>query len=305
MLGFLLKRAGWGILVLFVATTLVFFLVRLSGDPTYLILPMDASAEAISRFRTHLGLDQPLFVQYINFLADVARGDFGQSYFEQRSVVRIINECLGATFMLAGSAILITVIVAIPLGVISAVRRGSFLDRMSQASALGAYSMPSFWSGILLIQIFGVWLGWLPTFGIGSFKHLILPAINLSFYAASRLSRLTRSSMIEVLKNDYIRTSRAKGLREEVVIYKHALRNALLPIITLLGIEFGILLGGAVMTEIVFAWPGIGWLVIRSISRRDFPVVQGIVLYVAWAFVTINFLVDLSYVFLNPKVRYE
>lgn len=305
MLGFLLRRAAWGIFVLFVATTLVFFLARLSGDPTYLILPIDASKEDISRLRTDLGLDQTLFAQYVNFLSEVVRGDLGQSYFEKRSVVRIINERLGATFMLAGSAILITAIVAIPLGVISAVRRDSYIDHMLQASALGAYSMPRFWSGILLIQVFGVWLGWLPTFGTGSFKHLILPAINLAFYASSRLSRLTRSSMIEVLKNEYIRTARAKGLREVVVTCKHGLRNALLPIITLIGIELGILLGGAVLTEIVFAWPGIGWLVIRSISRRDFPVVQGIVLYVAWAFVTINLLVDLSYAFLNPKVKYE
>lgn len=304
MPGFIARRLLEGAVVLIASVTLIFFLGRLSGDPTYLILPQEASEADRVALRSTLGLDRPPLAQYVDYVLAGIRGDFGRSYFEPRSVQAIILDHLPYTLRLAGIAILITVLTAIPLGIVSAVFRNSPLDRIAQSFALAGYSMPSFWSAILLIQVFGVWLGWLPTFGAATAWHLILPSVNLALYSSARVTRVTRSAMAEVLREDYIRTARAKGVAHVIVVARHALRNALLPIVTLVGLEFGILMGGAVLTETVFAWPGIGWLVIESVSRRDFPVVQGIIGYVAGIFVLITLLVDITYTFINPKVRY-
>ncbi|MFO7590998.1 MAG: ABC transporter permease [Acidimicrobiia bacterium] len=304
MTTYILNRLLQGIAVLIVSVSAIFLLGRLSGDPVALLLPEDAPIESEIEIRRLLGLDRPISVQYTSYVSRALVGDFGRSYFDNRAVKAIILEYLPNTLKLAGVAVVISIVMAIPLGIASAVYRDSWLDRISQALALAGHSMPAFWSAILLIQIFGVWLGWLPTFGSGTFAHILLPAANLALYNWAQISRLTRSAMVETLSEDYIRTARSKGLGGMSVVLKHAFRNALLPIVTIVSLELGGLLGGAVITETVFAWPGIGWLVINAISRRDFPVVQGIIGYVAVIFVILTLLTDVLYTYINPRVRY-
>lgn len=304
MLRYLLIRLLQGIAVLVASVGLIFFLGRLSGDPVVILLPMDASAEAVADVRNRLGLDRPVAQQFLSYVSAAMRGDFGRSYFEQRTVSVIILEYLPNTLKLAVFALALTLLVSIPVGVLSAVYRNSWFDRFAQAVAVAGASMPVFWTGILLIQIFSVWLGVLPSFGSASALSILLPGINLVLYSFPESSRLTRSAMIGVLSEDYIRTAFAKGASHSYVIVRHALRNAALPIVTMLSLQMGGLLGGAVITETVFSWPGVGWLVLRSIGRRDFPVVQGVVGYVAIVFVVITIATDLLYTVINPKVRY-
>jgi peptide/nickel transport system permease protein len=284
--------------------TLVFFLIHfIPGDPVELMLGETASRADLAQMRRDLGLDRPMAEQYGNFLTGLARGDLGRSLFYRRPVHQVILEKLPATLELALAAMALTLLIAIPLGVIAAVKKGSLTDRSAMLASLVGISMPNFWLGPLLIILFSLKLGWLPVSGREGPASVILPAITLGTALAALLSRMTRSAMLDVLGEDYLRTARAKGLPEGTVIVRHALRNALLPVLTIVGLQLGALLSGAVITEIVFAWPGIGSLLIQSIHTRDYPLVQGCVLVIALGYVAANFLTDLLYAVVDPRVK--
>jgi peptide/nickel transport system permease protein len=292
-----------GIIVIWIVLSATFILVRLSGDPVAILLPEDAPQEAIILLNAKLGLDRPIYEQYFNFLASAITGDMGQSYFEGSSVGDVISRHLGNTLLLASVAFVASVLIAIPTGVYAAVFPGSFGDRLLQMSAVVFSSIPAFWLALLLVQLFALYLNWLPTYGTGSWRHLILPAATLTLISVPSLARLTRSSLLEVLPLNYVQASRAKGMPERRVIGRVVLRNALVPIITLLTLEIGALLGGAVVTETVFSWPGIGHLTVVSLQRRDFPIVQGVVVYVSIIFVMITILNELLIRVASPRLR--
>lgn len=302
---YLIKRLLQAILVLWASATVVFFLVRLTGDPVSLILPPEASVEARQELSRQLGLDRPLWDQYVSFLGGILQGDLGESYWQHRPAIELVLERYPATLKLATAAMVIAIVIAIPVGILSAVYKRTWIDHIAMIGALFGHAMPVFWLGILGILIFSVQLKLLPSFGTGTWQHLIMPSITLALYSTARISRLTRSSMLEVLNADYIRTAYAKGLSRRQVIFKHAIRNALIPIFTLITVEYGMLLGGAVLTETIFAWPGVGWLAVEAISRRDLPLVQAIVISVAWIFVLINLLTDILYSWIDPRIRVE
>jgi peptide/nickel transport system permease protein len=283
----------------------VFGLVHLSGDPVLLMVSSDAPPDVVATTRHALGFDRPLHEQFTDYVTRAARGDLGVSLRSNLPVAALIRERLPATVELTVAALLLAAIVAIPAGIVSAVKRGSALDRLAMVGAVAGQAVPIFWLALLLIAFFGVYLRWLPVFGRGSLAHLVLPAVSLSTVILGRLARLVRSSMLEVLGQDYVRTARAKGVGEIRVLAGHALKNAAIPIVTLLGLQFAQLLGGAVVTETIFAWPGIGRLVVEAIFNRDFPVVQGVVLVVSLIFVAVNLLVDLAYAALDPRIRTE
>jgi peptide/nickel transport system permease protein len=283
----------------------VFALVHLSGDPVLLMVSSDAPPDVVATTRHALGFDRPLREQFADYVTRAARGDLGVSLRSNLPVATLIRQRLPATVELTLAALLIAVVVAIPAGIVSAVKRGSALDRLAMVGAVAGQAVPIFWLALLLIAFFGVYLRWLPVFGRGSLAHLVLPAVSLSTVILGRLARLVRSSMLEVLGQDYVRTARAKGVGEVRVLAGHALKNAAIPIVTLLGLQFAQLLGGAVVTETIFAWPGIGRLVVEAIFNRDFPVVQGVVLVVSLIFVAVNLLVDLAYAALDPRIRTE
>ena len=269
-----------------------------------LMLPGDASDQEIEELREHLGFNDPLSEQYMRFFYNAVRGDLGDSLYFHVPVMELVLERLPASLELAIAAMFIALIVAVPLGIISAVRRGTLLDMGSMFGALFGLSMPHFWLGIMLMLFFSVYLGWLPTSGRGTLAHLCMPALSLGLPLMAMFARLTRSVMLEVLNLDYIRTARAKGLKERIVISKHALKNALIPLVTVAGMQFSALLGGTVIIETVFAWPGLGRLVVQAIFRRDYPLVQGIVFVLALIFVGMNLLVDILYVYLDPQISY-
>jgi len=283
----------------------VFALVHLSGDPVLLMVSSDAPADVVASTRHKLGFDRPLYEQYARYVTQAAQGDLGTSLRSSRPVTELIMQRLPATVELTFAALLIAVAIAVPAGIISAVKRGSAIDRLAMVGAVAGQAVPIFWLALLLIAFFGVRLRWLPVYGTGTLAHLVLPAVSLSTIILGRLARLVRSSMLEVLGQDYVRTARAKGLAEPRVLGAHALKNAAIPIVTLLGLQFAQLLGGAVVTETIFAWPGIGRLVVEAIFNRDFPVVQGVVLVVSLIFVAVNMLVDLAYAALDPRIRSE
>ncbi len=305
MLGYIVRRLIQGVFILWAVATIAFGLTFLSGDPATLMIGDHWTAEQIANFREYMGYDRPLLVQYGEYLGRVVRGDFGVSVRQQIPVTRLIMERFPATLQLAGLALVIIVVVAIPVGVVSAVRRNSAADRLAMSGALLAQSVPTFWLGIMLILVFGVVLRWLPVSGSGSPLHLVLPAVTLATFSTARIARLVRSSMLDVLGEDYIRTAHSKGLAPRAVHFRHALRNALIPVVTLLGIEVGSLLGGALVTETVFAYPGIGRLTIQAIAARDLPLVQGVITFGALIFVLVNLAVDLSYSVLDPRIRHE
>ncbi|MEU0037843.1 ABC transporter permease [Streptomyces sp. NPDC006333] len=298
-----LVRLGTALLVLLCTATVSFFLVRLSGDPVKLLLPPDATAQQEAVLRGSLGLDRPLFTQYVDFLWGLPRLDFGNSLFYNEPVRTVLADRLPATLQLAAAALVVTLVIAIPAGIFAAMRRGRASDRGVMTMVLLGQSTPPFWVGILLILVFAVGLHALPASGYGTFAHLVLPAITLAVYSVAVVARLLRSSLIDVLSSDHIRTARAKGFGPLKVVLTHGLRNASLPVVTVVGLEVGSLLGGAILTEQVFSWPGVGQLTIEAISHRDFPLVQATVLLFAATFVVVNLLVDLSYSFLDPRVR--
>ncbi|MEU1532866.1 ABC transporter permease [Streptomyces fagopyri] len=298
-----LVRLGTALLVLLCTATVSFFLVRLSGDPVKLLLPPDATAQQEAVLRGSLGLDRPLFAQYVDFLWGLPRLDFGNSLFYNEPVRTVLADRLPATLQLAAAALVVTLVIAVPAGIFAAMRRGRAPDRGVMTMVLLGQSTPPFWVGILLILVFAVGLHALPASGYGTFAHLVLPAITLAVYSVAVVARLLRSSLIDVLSSDHIRTARAKGFGPLKVVLTHGLRNASLPVVTVIGLEVGSLLGGAILTEQVFSWPGVGQLTIEAISHRDFPLVQATVLLFAATFVVVNLLVDLSYSFLDPRVR--
>lgn len=274
------------------------------GDPARIILGESAKAEDVSRLREELGLNDPYFVQFGNYVKKaVLEQDIGKSYVTKRPVVTEITDRFPTTLKLAAFSIVIAVVIGIPIGIISATKQYSLFDNASMVLALIGVSMPNFWQGLLLILFFSVYLGWLPSSGFSSFKHMILPAVTIGTSTIAVITRMTRSSMLEVVRQDYIRTARAKGQVESKVINHHALKNALIPIITVIGIQFGYLLSGAVLTESIFAVPGVGRLMVQSIKERDFPVVQGSVLFIAVAFSLVNLLVDILYAYVDPRIR--
>ena len=284
--------------------TLVFFLVHLiPGDPVELMLGETASRADLSQLRADLGLDRPLGEQYARFLRGCAHGDLGRSFFYRKPVFEVIAGALPATMVLAAAAMAVSLLIALPVGVIAAVRRDRLTDRLAMLGSLLGVSMPNFWLGPMLIILFSFRLGWLPVSGREGAASLVLPAVTLGTALAAILARMTRASMLDVLREDYLRTARAKGVRERTVIARHGLRNALLPVVTIVGLQFGALLSGAVITENVFAWPGIGTLLIQAITARDYPLVQGCVLVIALCYVAVNFLTDALYAVIDPRVR--
>ncbi|OPX38871.1 MAG: hypothetical protein B1H12_01375 [Desulfobacteraceae bacterium 4484_190.2] len=305
MLQYILKRLWHTVYVIIGISMISFFFIHLSGDPVLLMLPGDASDQEIEELREQLGFNDPLYVQYVRFASKAIRGDFGESLYYHVPVMELVIERLPASLELAVAAMVFALVLAVPIGIISAVRRGSILDMGSMLGALLGLSMPHFWLGIMLMLLFSVHLGWLPTSGRGTMAHLIMPAVSLGLSLMAMFARLTRSVMLEVLSLDYIRTARAKGLREEVVVGKHALKNALIPLVTVAGMQFGFLIGGTVIIETVFAWPGLGRLVIQAIFSRDYPLVQAIVFVLSLLFVGMNLLVDILYVYLDPQISYS
>lgn len=300
---FLAYRLVRTLIALWLVSTVVFVVMRLSGDPVPLLLPPDAPTSEIFRVRHDLGLDRPLLVQYTVFLRNVLHGDFGRSIHFRQPAMAVALGYLPATFELGAAAFLIAICFALPIGIFSAVRRNSPLDHGAMGFALIGQSAPTFFIGVLLILVFSLRLNLFPTSGRGGLAHLVLPAATLGAFAMASIARITRSAMLEVLRTDFVRTARAKGVAEAVVILKHTLKNASLPIITITGLQLGTLLGGAIVTETVFAWPGMGRLAVESIYNRDYPVVQSAVFIAAVLFVAINFSLDLLYGVLDPRIR--
>lgn len=287
-------------------TFISFSIMRMApGDPAELIAGEDATKADIESIREKFGLDKPFLVQYGIYIANLARGDFGVSIRTQRDVVVEIMARYPATMELAGAAIIFATVIGMVTGIIAARNQNSLFDYGSMVVSLFGLSMPAFWLGLMLMLVFAVMLGWFPAVGRGGWSHMVLPAFSLGIQSTAVIARMTRSSLLEVIRQDYIRTARAKGLAERVVVYKHAVRNALIPVVTVIGIQFGGLLAGAILTETVFAWPGVGRLLIKSIYTRDYPLVQGTILFIAFNFVFINLLVDLLYGFINPRLRTE
>ncbi|MBW7916129.1 MAG: ABC transporter permease [Trueperaceae bacterium] len=306
---FILRRLAALLPVLLGVTLVVFAMLWLApGDPLLALVGESAqgmSKSALEELRRAHGLDRGPLVQYLGYIADLARGDLGVSVRSGQPVSQEVLSRFPATLLLAGSAMLVAVALGLTLGVLAAVYRRSVVDHLAVLLALLGVSVPVFWSGLLLMLLFALDLGWLPASGYGTWKHLVLPALAVGFSSAAFIARITRASMIETLRQDYVRTATAKGLGKSAVRLRHALRNALLPVVTVVGLQFGGLLGGAVLTETVFAWPGIGRMLVDAIGARDLPLVQGSVLFIAVMFILMNLLVDVSYAVLNPKVRYE
>jgi peptide/nickel transport system permease protein len=300
---YVLHRLWQSLLVIVGIMAVTFALLQLTGDPARMMVPPEAGEEAVEEVRRRLGLDQPLYVQFARYLAGAVRGDFGTSLSFNEPATKLVLERFPATIQLTLVAMAWSLLVSFVLGIVSAVRRYTAEDFVATVIALLGQSIPVFWLGIMLILLFSLALGWLPTSGMGTPAHFVLPAITLGAYSMARTTRLVRSGMLEVLSQDYIRTARAKGLSRWLALSRHALKNAAIPIVTVIGLDFGTLLGGAVITETIFAWPGVGRLAVEAIFRRDFPLVQAVVFYVAAAFVLVNLLVDVLYTVLDPRVR--
>lgn len=306
MLRFLLTRLSQLVASLLVITVIVFSLSHLTGSPVDALLPDDATPQQIKSLTEHLGLNRPYHVQYFTFLKNAAVGDFGDSTkWKGSTAAQVVVERLPATLKLGGLAMLISLIVAIPLGVLAAVKKNSIFDTAANMIALLGQSLPAFWLGIVLMWIFAVTLGWFPTSGYGGLSHMILPAVSMAWFQIAALTRLTRSAMLEVLDAEYIKLARVKGVSEPWVIWKHAFRNAAIIPITYFGVLAGSLLTGSVVIETVFAWPGTGLLAIDAIRGRDFPVIQSVVLFFAVFFLFANFLVDVLYAVIDPRIRYS
>tara|TARA_R100000365_G_C2748618_1_gene80815 strand:- start:14366 stop:15295 length:930 start_codon:yes stop_codon:yes gene_type:complete len=303
MLSYFLKRLGQAIFALFGVMTLVFFIQRLAGDPTYLLVPETATQADIEAMRHTLGLDRPIFIQYVEFLWNIIRFDLGKSYVQNVDVVTVISARLPHTLQLAGGALLLALLVGLPIGLMLAFVRKGILYKSLMALVLAAQSMPTFWSGILMIMVFAVWLGWLPPSGIGSFQHLIMPSVALGLLSMATYARIARSSVLEELSKDYVRSARSRGVRTKRLIGRHLLRNSIIPVISITALEVSQLLAGAVIVETVFAWPGLGLLTVQSVLNRDFSVVQGIVLLGATVSVSVNFATDILYSIVDPRIR--
>jgi ABC-type dipeptide/oligopeptide/nickel transport system permease component len=300
---YILKRLFHSIFVLVGISLVVFIILHLTGDPAALLMPMDATPEQVAQFRKEMGFTDPVIVQYWRFFKGTLRGDFGQSFRHSQPALDLVLERMPATIQLTLAALFLALVIAIPVGIVSAIKRNSILDHIGMTGALLGQSTPVFWLGIMLILIFSVTFQLFPSSGRGEIEHLVLPAVTLGMFSMARTARMMRSSMLEVLGQEYIKTAKAKGLAPGIVILKHALKNASIPVVTIIGMELGTLLGGAVITETIFAWPGVGRLAIQAIYNRDYPVVQASVFILASIFVLVNLIVDLLYTYLDPRVK--
>ena len=298
-------RIFQGMITLLILSLAVFLSVHLTGDPAIYLLGPEESLEDYEQIKKRMGLDRPLIVQYGSFLLNILRADFGDSHITGQSARDVLLERLPATLQLAGAAFLLTIVVGIPLGILSATRRDSIFDQIAKFFAVVGIAAPSFWVAIMLILLFGALLGWLPTFGRGGLDHFILPAFVLSWHSMAGVLRLTRSSTLEVLDSEYVKFARIKGLPERIVIYKHSLKNAVIPVLTFSGLTLAGLLNGSVVIEVVFAWPGIGRLMLQGIQSRDFPLVQATVLAAGFFYIVTALVVDVLYAYVNPRIRYE
>lgn len=303
MLTYALKRLGLALLVALVVSIISFSLLRLSGDVATAIAGEGATSEDIEFIREQHGLDRPLPVQYVDWLGGALTGDLGDSLYFNIPVAELIGDRIGVTTALGFWALAFAIVLAIPLGVIAALRPNSLTDRLALGLAVLGQAMPSFWFALMMIIVFGVWLRWLPITGTDGWQHYVMPAVVLGYYATPAIMRLTRAGMIEVLGSDYIRTARAKGLRTGTVLFKHALRNAVIPVVSLAAVQFGFMLGGSIVIESIFALHGVGHLAWISISRSDFPVVQGVVLTLACIYIILTLLADLLNAWLDPRLR--
>lgn len=302
MAKYISKRLLQAIFVLLGVSLVAFIILHLSGDPLSLLISSGATPEQESAIRTKMGLDDPLYIQYFRFLAQILHGDFGESLYYKQSTLSLIMNRLPATIQLTFAGILVATVIGIPLGIIAATKKGSMVDSVVRIIAISGQAIPSFWLGLMMILIFSVKLKWLPTSGRGTFAQMIMPAITVGLFSMASVCRLTRSTMIETLKTDYIRTAKAKGLHKARIIVVHALRNSLLPVVTTIGMEIGHLLGGTLLTETIFSWPGIGSLAVQAITNRDYPLVQTAVLITAFMFVIVNLIVDLLYAVIDPRI---
>ena len=302
MLRLLLARLSQSAVTLLLFSVVVFGLARATGDPLTLVLPMVATEEDFANARRYLGLDRPLYAQYVTFVGRAATGDFGTSIRSRRPVVELLRERLPNSLALAAFSMAVSLLVAFPLGVLAAVRRGTALDSGAKVLATLGQSLPTFWVGIVLIEVVAGRLQWLPAGGSGSLAHYVLPGFTLGWFVVAGLMRLLRSAMLEVLDAEYVTTARAKGAPEVSVVWRHALRNALIPVVTFAGVYFAILVTSAIVVETVFAWPGMGRLAYEAITGRDFPVIQAVVLVTAAIVVTVNFAVDLLYAVIDPRI---
>jgi peptide/nickel transport system permease protein len=303
MLRYLVGRLISAVITLLVVSAVVFVVARLTGDPVRLLLPIEASNEEVARVRHDLGLDQPLPVQYVTFLGQALHGDLGTSLRYRQPALAVIESRLPATAYLALAAMFVALVIAVPAGILSAARPGGVADGIARVVSLLGQALPAYWLGIMLIIVFAVWLRWLPAAGATSPASVVLPAITLGLWPTARISRVLRASLLEALNTDYVRTARAKGLAEARGVLLHAIRNALLPAITVIGLSVGLVFGGAIITETVFAWPGVGRLLLEAVSQRDYPMVQAIVLTFSGLFLLINLGVDLLYGALDPRIR--
>lgn len=306
MLRYIIRRVLISIPILLLVVTLVFFAFQLiPGDPARMYAGEQAPLEQVEAIRKEMGLDRPVLVQYTSYLVRLIQGDMGKSLFTRRTVAVEIGSRYGKTFSLAVAAILVATAFGITMGAVSALYRGRLPDLLVTVISLLGISIPVFWLGLLMMYLFSVTLGWLPSAGSGTWKHYIMPTISLSVFSLAFIARMTRSALLETIQQDYVRTARAKGVRERMVLLLHSLRNALLPVTTVVGLRFGYMVGGAVVTEQVFAWPGLGQLLITAVGQRDIPLVQGLLLVFAGSFVAVNLMVDILYASLDPRIRHR
>jgi len=300
---FIIRRTFYAIVTLFILSLTIFTVIRLTGDPVTLMAEPGARAEDLDRIRAEWGLDRPLPVQYLSFLKNIVTGELGNSFNYEMPVSTLYFQRLPNSLELAFAATLISFVIGIPLGLISAVKVNTAWDSVGKVIALFGLAVPGFWLGLVMILIFSVWLGWLPTSGQGGLEHLIMPAVALGWYFAASLLRLTRSSMLEVMRSEYIKLARLKGLPGHVVIALHAFKNALIPVLTLAGVNLVVMINAAVIIEVIFAWPGIGRLLYEGIFQRDFPLVQGVVMEAGIMIVAINLMIDILYAYIDPRIR--
>ena len=305
MIAYILRRLFHGAFSIVGASVVVFVISRLSGDPVLLMLPVEAPPDVIAAMRERLGLDKPLVTQYLIFAGNALMGDFGESYRWGRPALELILDRAPATIQLSLAAMAFALAISLPFGVLSAVHRGTWIDGAGKGFAMLGQAMPNFWVGLILILVFAIHLNWLPAYGHGTAGHLILPAIALGWYPVAAMTRIIRSGMLDVLDSDYIRMGRAVGAPERTLIWKYALRNAAIPLVTVMGVYFASMLGGAFVVEVVFAWPGLGRTVVEAVFARDFPVVQAGVMFAAVMFVAANLIVDLSYGLIDPRIRHD
>ncbi len=305
MIAIITNRIIQAIISIIIVTLLVFIFINISGDPVRLLLPPHATEEQIERMQIKMGLDKPILERYYIFLKDAVQGDFGTSFRQRRPALPVVLERIPATFTLSITALILSIIISFPLGILAAIKRGGIHDSFALIVSILGQSVPVFWMAMLLIMLFSIKLRWLPSGGIGDWKNLVLPAITLGWYINGVMTRMVRASMLEVLNEDYIRTARSKGLNERSVILKHAFKNALIPILTIFGVQAGTILVGTVVLEMVFSWPGMGRAAITAVQGRDYPVVLASVFIFTIIFIGINLIVDLAYSWIDPRIKYS